>query len=97
MSGDDFMVHTLRFSDEEEKKYNELYGESNLNFSTIVKKKLFQTHTESNRQSDIFMRNLGNLATHINMLETHISDKNTEAFRLLNSIKKEVADIWQSL
>ena len=91
------MVHTLRFSEEEEKKYKELYGGSNLNFSMTVKKRLFQTHNESNRKNGIFMRNLGNLATHINMLENHIPAENAEAFRLLNDIKKEVADIWQSL
>ena len=91
------MVHTLRFSDEEEKKYDRLYGESNLNFSTIVKKKLFQTHNKSKYINDKFMMNLGNLSTHINMLEDHISAENTEAFRLHNTIKKEVVDIWQSL
>ena len=91
------MIHTLRFSEEEEKKYKELYGDSNLNFSMTVKKRLFQTHTESNRKNGIFMRNLGNLTTHTNMLENHIPAENTEAFRLLNDIKKEVAGLWQDL
>lgn len=91
------MVHTIRFSTEEEKKYNELYGNSNLNFSTIVKKKLFQTHSENNQRSGMFMMNLGSLSEHINMLEELIPEKDKKAINLLNLMNKEVAYLWQSL
>ena len=91
------MVHTLRFSDEEEKKFNEIYGDSKLSFSTIVKKRIFNTHTESKQRSGAFLLSLGNLSTHINMLKNHIDEKDKNAVDILNLMKKEVEYLWLHL
>ena len=91
------MVHTLRFSDEEEKKFNEIYGDSKLNFSTIVKKKIFNTRTETKQRSGAFLLSLGNLSTHINMLKNHIDEKDKNAVDLLNLMEKEVESLWLNL
>ena len=85
------MVHTLRFSDEEEKKFNEIYGDSKLSFSTIVKKKVFNTRTESKQRSGAFLLSLGNLSTHINI------EKDKNAVDILNLMKKEVEYLWLNL
>ena len=91
------MVHTLRFSDEEEKKFNEIYGDSKLSFSTIVKKKIFNTRTETKQRSGAFLLSLGNLSTHINMLKNHIDEKDKNAVDILNLMKKEVESLWLNL
>lgn len=91
------MVHTLRFSDEEEKKFNEIYGDSNLNFSTIVKKTVFNTRTETKQRSGEFLLSLGNLSTHINMLKNGIDEKDKNAVDILNLMKKEVESLWLNL
>lgn len=91
------MVHTLRFSDEEEKKFNEIYGDSKLSFSTIVKKRIFNTHTEIKQRSEAFSLSLGSLSTHINMLKNHIDEKDKNAVDILNLMKKEVESLWLNL
>ena len=91
------MVHTLRFSDEEEKKFNEIYGDSNLNFSTIVKKTVFNTRTETKQRSGAFLLSLGTLSTHINMLKNGIDEKDKNAVAILNLMKKEVESLWLNL
>lgn len=91
------MVHTLRFSDEEEKKFNEIYGDSNLNFSTIVKKTVFNTRTETKQRSGAFLLSLGTLSTHINMLKNGIDEKDKNAVDILNLMKKEVESLWLNL
>lgn len=91
------MVHTLRFSDEEEKKFNEIYGDSKLNFSTIVKKKVFNTRTETKQRSGAFLLSLGTLSMYMNMLKNHIDEKDKNAVDILDLMKKEVESLWLNL
>lgn len=91
------MVHTLRFSDEEEKKFNEIYGDSNLNFSTIVKKTVFNTRTETKQRSGAFLLSLGTLSMYMNMLKNHIDEKDKSAVDILYLMKKEVESLWLNL
>lgn len=91
------MVHTLRFSDEEEKKFNEIYGDSKLNFSTIVKKTVFNTRTETKQRSGAFLLSLGTLSMYMNMLKNHIDEKDKNAVDILDLMKKEVESLWLNL
>lgn len=91
------MVHTLRFSEEEEEKFSEIYGDSNLNFSTIVKKRIFNTHTENIRRNESFFSSMGKISSYLNMLENYNSDMDKISTKILTLINKEVEHLWQNL
>lgn len=89
------MVHTLRLTEKEEKKFKELY--ENQSFSKVVKKELFNTNTENKHWSGTFMLNLGALSTNINKIKSHIDSKDECGIKILSEMNIEVKNIWQCL
>lgn len=88
---------SIRFNQDEERRFNEMKRATGLSNTTLIKKCIFDNNAQQYYGKNIFA-DLGRISTSVNLAEYAIKDNNnTVALEQINIIHKGVDALWQSL
>lgn len=86
---------SIRLSDEENMKFEEMKRQTGLSTTALIKKKLFKDNSGNNNINKEILIHIGELSTNVNVLK-FLSEDDME-LDCIYKMERSVEKLWQSL